>query len=192
MSGRLIAFGIAAALFVGMAGGQQFGGKGGFGKGGGGKANDYFSLANNAQVKTELKISDDQAAKLPDAAKKALAEILDAGQMKRLQQIFLQQKGNSAYLETEVKKQLKITDEQAGKIKGAIDNLAKEQQEMFQSGGFDPERMQELQKNATATIQGALTAAQKDAWQKMVGEPFELKGGFGGMGGKGGKKKKDF
>jgi hypothetical protein len=169
----MIVFVALATVAVGMAGGQPpFGG---FGKKGG---NDYFSLANNPQVKAELKLTDEQAAKLPAAALKALGEVLDASQLKRLREIYLRQRGNAAFLEKDVKKALKITDEQVNKIKAALDHQAKEQAEMFASG-FDFEKMQEIQKTATDTVQGVLTDAQKTAFNKMLGEPFELKFGFG-------------
>src|SRR6516165_5591941 len=114
--GKLIFLVAVGVVAVGVVGGQ---GPGGFGKGKGG--GDYFSLANNGQVKAELKLTEEQIAKLPAAALKALAEILDENQMKRLKQIALQQKGNSAFLETAVKNELKLTDAQVAKIKGAID-----------------------------------------------------------------------
>jgi hypothetical protein len=170
----LAAAGLAATLEEGK--GQPpfqpgFGGK----KGGG----DYFTLVQNPQVKGDLKITDDQIAKLPAAALKALAEVLDQKQVARLKQIYLQTRGNGVYLEADVKKELNITDDQAKKIQGAIDKQTKDTQEMFQSGDFDFEKMQEMQKTATDTVLGTLTAAQKATWTKMIGEPFELKGGFG-------------
>jgi hypothetical protein len=173
---RLIAFAVVAVVAVGFAGGQQpFGG--GFGKGKGGF--DYFSLANNKQVRGEIKLTDEQAAKLPAAALKALGEVLDAGQLKRLKQIYLQTKGNTIYLEADVKKDLNITDDQVRKIQTALDTQAKEQAAMFESGGFDFERMQELQRTATDTVRGTLTEAQKATWTKLIGEPFEMQFGFG-------------
>src|SRR5690242_16850258 len=91
--GRMIVFAAVAAVAVGIAGGQPpFGG---FGKGG--KGNDYFGLVNNGQVRAELKITEAQAAKLPDAALKALREVLDESQLKRLREIYLRQRGNSVY-----------------------------------------------------------------------------------------------
>src|SRR5207253_4024652 len=113
-----------------------------FGKGKGGT--DYFGLVNNGQVRAELKLTDEQKAKLPAAALKALGEILDAGQLKRLRQVYLQQKGNSAYLEKDVKNELNITDDQAKKIQAALETQLKEQAAMFDAG-FDPEKMQEIQ-----------------------------------------------
>lgn len=175
--GRLMMLAAFAVFAVGMAGAQPFGG---FGKGKG-AAGDYFTLVNNGQIRGELKLTDEQAAKLPAAALEALAKVLDKNQLQRLKQISLQQKGNSAYLDGDVKKELKITDDQAKKIQTAIDKQNKETQEMFQNMNFDFERIQELAKEATDTVQGVLTAAQKDSWKKMTGEPFEMKG-FGGKG----------
>ena len=174
-STRLIAFAVFAVVVVGFAGGQQPGGfgKGGFGKGG----FDYFGLANNRQVREEIKLTDAQAAKLPAAALKALGEVLDEGQLKRLKQVYLQQKGNPIFLEADIKTELKITDEQVKKIQAALETQAKETTEMFEGGGFDFEKMQEIQKTATAAVRGVLTEQQKTNWTRMIGEPFELQFG---------------
>jgi type 1 glutamine amidotransferase len=176
-------FALAAA---GVAVSQQppGGGKGGFGKGGKGKGGpaDLMTLFQNPQVRAELKLSDEQLARLPAAELKSLAEVLSAGQVQRLRQIYLQQKGVVAYLEGDVQKELKITPDQAKSIKAVLDAQAKQQQE----GGLDPQTMQAIQKETKAKIEAALTAAQKTAWTALVGQPFQLAGGgFGGGGGKG-------
>jgi putative membrane-bound dehydrogenase-like protein len=185
----LVSFGLLAG---GLVLSQQPPG-GGFGKGKGGKGAkgaDHMTLFQNPQVRAELKITEDQLADLPAASLKALAEILDPGQLQRLRQIYLQQKGDSAFLEPDVAGELKLTQEQTKKIQKAFDDQAKQQAALFEEGGFSPAKMQELQKATTAAIQGALTPAQKTAWAKLTGEPFVMaKGGFGGMGG-GGKGKK--
>ena len=63
---------------------------------------------------------------------------------------------------------------------------------MFQAGGMDPEKMQQLQNVTKDKIQAVLTKDQKAAYTAMLGEPFELKGGGkGGFGGGGFGKKKD-
>src|SRR4051812_23841639 len=124
---RLIGFAIVATI-VGIAS-AQFGGFGGGGKGKG----DYFNLVNTPQVRAEIKLTEAQIAKLPAAALKALGEVLDEGQLKRLKQISLQTKGNGVYLEADVKKELKITDDQAKKIQSALDKQLEEQKE----AGFD-------------------------------------------------------
>jgi Spy/CpxP family protein refolding chaperone len=172
-----------AGLAMTVANGRQPPG-GFFGKGGGGKGTNYFTLITNPAVQKELNATEKQMDKLPEAQLKALAEVFDAKQVKRLREIYLQQRGTAAYLDSDVKKELKITDDQSKKIKDAIDAQAKEQQEMLQGGNFDFERMQELQKTTTEKVEGVLTAVQKSTWSKMVGEKFDMPFGFG-------KKKKD-
>jgi len=164
----------AASLTVGQAQFQPGGGFFGKGKGGG-----YFTLLENGQIKDELKITSQQVEKLHAAALKVAGEVLDPQQLKRLREIYLQSRGNLVFLEADVKKDLKITDDQAKKIQAALDTQTKEQQAMIESGNFDFERMQELQKTATDAVQGALSQDQKTAWTKMIGEPFQFKGGFG-------------
>jgi type 1 glutamine amidotransferase len=162
---------------------QPKGGPGGKGKGG--PDTSYIGLFQNPQVRAELKLTDDQLAKLPAASLAALADIFDAQQLKRLRGIYLQQKGNAAYLEADIKKELKITSAQANSIQAALDEQTKAQAALIEAGGFDPAKMQELQKSTTAKIQGALTQDQKTAWTSLVGQPFQLAGGFGGKGGGG-------
>jgi uncharacterized protein len=185
----LVSFAIATAGLAMSQQPSQPGGPGGKGKGG--KGNDsYLSLFQNPQVRAELKATDQQLANLPAASLKALAEVLDAAQVQRLRGIYLQQKGNAAFLEADVKNDLKITADQAKMIQAALDEQTKGQNEMTQAGGFDPAKMQELQKTATAKIQSALSQEQKTAWTALIGQPFQVAGGQGGPGdakeGKGG------
>src|SRR6185436_7848681 len=98
----------------------------------------------------------------------------------------LQQKGNAAYLDADIKQELKITAEQAKAIQAALDEQTKKQKELTDAGGFDPAKMLELQKTATGKIQSALTQEQKTAWTGLIGQPFQLAGGGGFGGGKGG------
>jgi HEAT repeat protein len=130
-------------------------------------------------------VNAEQLANLPAASLKALADVLTPAQIQRLRGIYLQQKGNAALLEADVKKELKIAPEQVKTIQAALEAQTKAQTEMMETGGFDPEKMQELQKATTAKIQGALTQEQKTALTSLLGQPFQLAGGgFGG--GKGG------
>ena len=171
---RLIGFAVVATT-VGIASAQFGGGFGGFG---GGAKGDYFALVNQKGVRNEIKLTDAQIAKLPAAALKALSEVLDEGQVKRLKQLSWQQKDYAAFVEAEVKKELKITDDQAKKIKAAMDKQAQDQAELFKEG-FDLERSKEIAAAAKEGTHGVLTADQKAAWTKLIGEPFEFKGGFG-------------
>src|SRR5262249_37157325 len=66
-------------------------------------------------------------AKFDDETRKAAAEILKPEQVKRLKQIERQMAGVVyAFLDEEVAKELKLTDDQKGKIKGIITELQKE------------------------------------------------------------------
>jgi hypothetical protein len=173
---------VVAVAVAAVAGGRSPAQLGGFFAKG--KGSDYFGLVQNPQVREELKLTDAQVEKLPAAAWKALGEVLDAKQLKRLREIYLQQRGNSAFLEADVKKELKITEAQVKQIQAALDKQAADQKAMFESGGFDFEKLQEIQKTTTAAVQGVLNAEQKTAWTKMIGEPFQLKGfGKGKKGG---------
>src|SRR4051794_26088041 len=101
LQARLIGFAVVATA-VGIASAQFGGGFGGFG----GAKGDYFTLVNNKGVRNEIKLTDAQIAKLPAAALKALSEVLDEGQVKRLKQISWQQKDYNAFVEADVKKEL--------------------------------------------------------------------------------------
>ncbi len=142
--------------------------------------------------------------KLNEEIKKVVEETLTSDQKKRLAQIDLQAKGMRAFSDEKIAKDLSITDGQASKIKGVMEEYAKDSKELGfggggGKGGFDKEKMAENQKKrekltkaAMADIDEALTAEQKTKWKEMVGAPFDTaklrQGGFGG--GFGGNKTK--
>lgn len=199
-------------LFVGglclaeLASGQQ-GGFGGFGGGGFGKAADPVTLINNASVKKELDITDEQSAAVPAAVMKALGGVLNEKQFKRFKQIHVQQQGAQAFGDTGVQKELKLTAAQKENVKTILDDNKKELQELGVGafgkgggkGGFGKgnaenlEKITNLNKETLDKLNGMLTPDQKTTWKAITGDKFELVGGFGGggFGGKGGKKKKD-
>src|SRR4051812_29590990 len=95
----LMAFSIIGSAQTGGKGKGGFGG-GGFGGGfGGGK--DPFALLQRSDVKKELDLSEEQTEKLPGAAMKAVAEVLNDKQMKRFRQIDLQVRGTQAFVKDE-------------------------------------------------------------------------------------------
>lgn len=190
---KLLVFGAVTAVSVGMALGQGFPGRGGFGGGG----NDPAALLRNPSVSKELKLTDEQIKKVPDAVWKALAEVLDPEQTKRLRQIVLQQRGAQAFTDAKVQTALKLTDEQKETIKSAIEDSAKETKDLFAEakgggGGFGAigKKMGEIRKATMEKITGVLKTDQKKAWNELAGEEFKMEiGGFGK--GKGGFKKKN-
>jgi Spy/CpxP family protein refolding chaperone len=115
-----------------------------------------------------------------EAADKFVKDNLTADQQKRIKQINyqvqLQMQGPGAFMNEDVQKALKITDDQKDKFKGLGDEMRKDMQELGR--GFDAETMQKrrtITKEYTTKATDALTADQKAAWKDLTGEPFEFK-----------------
>ncbi len=113
---------------------------------------------------------------------KTLAEILKADQTERLKQIGLQVQGPRAFENPEVVKALQITDEQKTKVKDILSETRKQVQAL---GRPDPEatpadrkerleKVQKIQKEATAKCVEALTPEQKKKFEELRGKPFEI------------------
>lgn len=198
--GRVAIVVCTGVAVVGLAMAQQPGGGRGFGRGGfgmGGQNMDPAQLLRLAQVRQELKVTDEQMEKVPDAVLKALADVLNPEQMKRLKQIDLQVKGYKALNDSKVQTALKMTSEQKDNIKTIIDDSDREMREIMKEaqgggGGFQEirEKMTTLRKEAQTKALGVLNADQKREWQEMTGEEFKLDFGPGG-GFRKGKKKND-
>ena len=198
-SGKLAIVVCTGMAAVGLALAQQPGGGRGFGRGGfgmGGQGMDPATLLRNAKVREELKVTDQQMEKVPDAVLKGLADVLTPDQMKRLKQIDLQVKGYRALNDAKVQMSLKMTSEQKDNVKTIIDDSDREMREVMkeaQGGGGFGEAMQKvntLRKEAQEKAMGVLNADQKKEWHEMTGEEFKLDFGPGGgfrKGRKGGK-----
>ncbi|MBI3411829.1 MAG: hypothetical protein HY040_26150 [Planctomycetes bacterium] len=175
-----------AFLFVSLLGGQQPGGGGRFQIPGFG--NDPLSLLQNDSVKKELNMTDEQSAKLPDAVLKAVANVLDGKQLKRLKEIELQQRGSAALADAGVQKDLKLSEGQSKSIKTILEDSGKQRQELFNEakgggGGFQGmrEKFQALQKETNEKIQEVLSTEQRRAWKELLGDEFKIeRPGFGG------------
>ncbi len=188
--------GLSAVLVDGLQG-QPKGGGGGGGGGGG----NVLTLVNNKDVKKELNITDEQAAKIPAEVLAALGKVLDEKQLKRLKQIQVQQMGNNAFKDAGVQKELNLTAEQKTSIDGILEVQTKELAEF--KGGFggfgkgkggadaakgNAEKADKVRKEATEKINGVLTKTQRATWREMTGEEFKFAAPtFGG--GNFGKKK---
>lgn len=197
---KLVLF-AASAVFMGFMsmtlvegqGGKKTGGGGGFGGFGGG-GNNPINLFNNADVKKELDITDAQVDKLQVEVMVAIGKTLDEKQFKRFKQIDLQKKGNNAFKDKTVQKQLKMSDEQTKNIESLLDDSNKEIGELFK-GGFakgagkgNAEKMENIRKEAKEKIMTVLSKEQRATWRDMIGEEFKFTTpAFGGFGG--GKKK---
>jgi len=110
---------------------------------------------------------------------KALADVLNADQMKRDHQLQLQQQGLSSVAQDKaLGDELKLTDEQRTKIQAIVDDQRNAMRELFQGGGGGGDRqammqkMQELRKQTDEKIAAVLTDDQKSKWKEMTGAPF--------------------
>src|SRR5579862_5002834 len=112
---------------------------------------------------------------------KALAGVLNDGQMKRLGELLLQRDGYNALTQPEVQKSLNFTDDQTSKVK----DLATKQQEanaaLRQNQDMTrEERTAAQQKNAEtmkAELQKILTSEQDAKFKEMQGKPFTFEAG---------------
>ena len=150
-------------------GGGGAGGAGG-GAGAGGNRPDPAAMAK-AQAEAEAKVM----------------AILDAGQQKRVKELFVQRAGNAAILNAGIAKELGITDDQKKKVA----DLQKKQQEAtmammekMRNGEMDREAMTEARTKMTKTMDTelgkVLTSEQADKLKGMKGAPFTFKDANGG------------
>ena len=119
-----------------------------------------------------------QAAERAKVEKTKLAEILLPNQMKRLNEIYIQQLGTRAIDDEDVAKELSITDEQKKSLAKIREESQTQMRELFTAGGDDREaartKFAELRKATDDKILAVLTADQKAKLEELKGKPFEL------------------
>jgi len=141
--------------------------------------------------------------KINDAYDKAVSTILSADQFKRLHQIENQQLHLVLFESDDIKKTLKLTDEQSDQIKELNDELQKDIRDARAGaaggqgggnpgggrggrGGMDPETQKKvaaLQKDAMDRVTKVLNDSQNAAVKDLLGVAFELQQpAFGGAG----------
>ncbi len=130
--------------------------------------------------------------KIEDKFKPKLAEILDASQRERLQQIAWQNAGTQAYQEADVIAALKITKEQQEKLAAVSKEFRDKTRELGQGGGGGGDeartKFRELGESRDKALSEVLTADQREQFAKLMGKKFDtaqLRGGFGGAPGGG-------
>lgn len=110
---------------------------------------------------------------------KELKETLKPEQVKRFQQIALQQRGAQAFADEEIQTKLSFTAEQKQKVKDVLDNSNKEMQAIRESANGDFQaampKFQALRKETIEKSTALLTDDQKKTWKEMTGEPFEVR-----------------
>jgi hypothetical protein len=111
---------------------------------------------------------------------KQLKEVLQPEQLNRLRQVTLQQEGSFALGRDDVRKELKITQEQLKQFMAITQELQRQVEPLVkqaQSGGNPVEirpKIEQLRKDHAKKLEAVLTDAQKKQWKELLGPPFEL------------------
>jgi Spy/CpxP family protein refolding chaperone len=115
---------------------------------------------------------------------KAVAGILDAGQMKRYRQIEWQLQGIGALVDPTLQKELKLSDEQKKKLDDIFKEAGKKQQELMRNPGATREEAQrkheEFVKDIEAKANGVLSEEQKKNLKELKGPQFQFSQQKGG------------
>src|SRR5262249_45856444 len=119
-----------------------------------------------------------KAAEFRAEQEKQIAEILDAGQQRRLGQILLQQQGYSALANPEGADLLHLSEEQRKRVESVTREINQTRRSTFFGGGRNwqeaSQRLAELGQKESEQLAAVLTAAQQDQWRSLLGEPFAL------------------
>jgi hypothetical protein len=114
--------------------------------------------------------------------RKGLTDLLKPEQVKRFDQIQLQQMGVlGAIMMPRVQEALNPTDDQKSKLRSIMEEQQEARRELFQGGGGGGDRqaamqkMTELQKKGNDKAMAVLTDSQKSSWNELIGAPFEVK-----------------
>lgn len=145
---------------------------------------------NRDASEEERKAAMEKMQKVQAEIKADYEKVLDEKQKARATQISYQAMGVNAYTNKDVQTALKLTDDQKEQVKTLTDDYRKESGELMRGvfgqggGGGDREEMQKkmeemrkkttaLGKEVTEKITAKLTAEQKEAWTKLIGEKFD-------------------
>ncbi len=111
---------------------------------------------------------------------KNLKDVLQPDQLNRLRQVMLQRDGSFALGQDDVRKELKITQEQLKQFMAITQELQRQVETLVkqaQSGGNPDEirpKIEQLRKDHAKMIEAVLTPTQKKQWKELLGPPFEL------------------
>jgi Spy/CpxP family protein refolding chaperone len=111
--------------------------------------------------------------------RKGLDGILKPEQVKRFEQIQVQQAGSNAFNTPRVVAALKLTDDQKSKIQAINDGLNQSMRDLREEFQSDREgamkKMTDARKQASDKAIAVLTDSQKSTWKDLTGEPYEVK-----------------
>lgn len=158
-------------------------------------------VALRPEVKAELKITDDQDRKIKDTfgdalqvdgdrmmitimdatdldqlAKDAL-KVLNADQIKRLDEVWIQQSNGNAIADEAVSKELKLTDEQKKRIEKLLEDAGSELADLFHSGPDEDagKKAKAITSKSGQKMIEILDDTQKKRFEELKGKPFKFK-----------------
>jgi Spy/CpxP family protein refolding chaperone len=159
-------------------------------------------IALQAEVRAELKVTDDQFQKIKDAfgeslqieedrimvmvtdgqdlnqmAKDALKS-LTPEQSKRLNEVWIQSMKGAAVADEEVAKELKLTDEQKKAIDKLVQDAGQQIIDLYSGGNHDESSVKqasEIRSKAGTKMIEVLTEEQKKSYEAMKGKDFKFK-----------------
>ncbi len=109
---------------------------------------------------------------------KDVEAMLKPEQTKRFKQVVFQARGVDNLSDPEIAKSLKVTDEQAEKVKALIDDQRSQYREAMQESNGDRQAAGEkflvIRKETNAKAMALMSTDQKMMYKEMAGEPFEF------------------
>jgi hypothetical protein len=109
---------------------------------------------------------------------KSLKDVFTADQLKRLKQLDVQWRGVSAFMDPEIQKSLKLSEQQTAKLKAINNDVGAEMTKARKDGKAPPKeamtKMEELRRDGVKKATATLNAEQLKAWKELTGEPFEF------------------
>jgi hypothetical protein len=144
---------------------------------------DFGELQGLAQEERQKKLAEIRAKfseigkNLTDKFQPKLAEVLDAPQRERLNQLRLQASGSHSLKDADVVKALELSKEQQEKVDTIAKEAMKKSSDLFGQGGDREERANKLKDLGTdwdAKSGDVLTKEQKEKFDHMKGKPFDF------------------
>lgn len=148
-----------------------------------------MSEEDRAEAMAEMR---QRAAQQASVVNEKLNEVLLPHQMKRLQELSLQQRGIRALTDPQVVAELKLSPQVVEQITAQMEEnqtaMRERMREIMQAGNRETarERMDQIREEMEGKVLAKLNNAQKSGWEKLKGEAFEFpQPQFGAPGGRG-------
>jgi hypothetical protein len=149
------------------------------------KRTEQFQAIRGLQGEERKKKIAERRKQMETAAKETrqkLRQLLKPEQQTRLDQIALQMQGQRVWQDQAIIKKLKISDQQQQQFKGIEQSALDKRKQLFQdlrAGNLDrtkySEKLKEISKGQEAKSENVLSKEQREHFQKLKGEKFEMR-----------------